>query len=122
MAITAKELNPHDYPTDGEVAANLAILLERMNKVRAAYGKPMTVTSGLRSPSDQARINPNAPKSKHLIGAACDISDPDGALYDWCKANEDLLASIGLWLEHRMGSWQHFQVIPPKSGHRWFFP
>jgi len=120
--ITAKELNPHSYPTTPEQDANLAILLERMNKVRAAYGKPMKVTSGLRSTADQQRINPSAPKSKHLMGAACDIADKDAALYNWCRANESLLAEIGLWMEERQGGWQHFQIFPPKSGRRFFNP
>ncbi len=122
MHITAKELNPHDYPTDGEVAANLAVLLDRLNQVRDAYGQPMIINSGLRSQSDQSRINPSAPKSKHLIGAAADINDPDGKFYDWCRANEALLVKIGFWMETRQGGWQHLQIFPPKSGNRWFIP
>lgn len=122
MAISMNELNPHGYELTPEIKANLDILFERINKVRDAYGKPMIVTSGLRSDADQARINPSAPKSNHLTGSAVDISDPDGSIYDWCKANESILAEIGLWMEERMGGWQHFQIWPPKSGHRWFFP
>lgn len=124
MAITAKQLNPHGYPTDGEVAANLAILLDRMNEVRSAYGKPMVVNSGLRSQADQTRINPGAPKSKHLIGAACDISDPDGSLAAWVKANLPKMKEIGLWMEEfsKTQGWVHFQCIPPKSGNRIFIP
>lgn len=120
--ISSKELNPHGYPTTKEQDYNLAILLERINKLRAAWGKPMTVTSGLRSEADQARINPSAPKSKHLIGAACDIYDPKGDLNAWCKANESVLTSCELWCEERQGAWQHFQSLPPKSNGRWFFP
>lgn len=120
--ITAHELNPHGYVPTDEQSQNLAELLKRINEVRTAYGKPLTVTSGLRSASDQQRINPGAPRSYHLLGAAADISDPDGALYAWCKANEPLLERVGLWLEERQGAWQHFQIYPPRSGHRWFLP
>jgi uncharacterized protein YcbK (DUF882 family) len=122
--ITLKELNKNGYKTTPEQDANLAILLERMNKVRAAYGKPMTVTSGLRSDADQARINPKAPKSKHLLGQACDIKDPNGELDEWCKANVKLLEEIGLWIEdaaYTVG-WTHFQIVGPKSGRRFFIP
>lgn len=122
--ISAKELNPKGYATTPEQEANLAILLERMNKVRAAYGKPMTVTSGLRSDADQKRINPGAPKSMHLRGAACDIADSDGALKQWIKANVSILETVGLWCEDFSAcpNWIHFQIYPPKSGKRFFIP
>lgn len=120
--ITLQELNPKNYTLTPEQEANIKILHERMNKVREAYGKPMVVTSGVRSEADQARINPKAPKSNHLKAAACDIADSSGELYYWCKANESLLAEIGLWMEERQGGWQHFQTIPPKSGKRFFLP
>ncbi len=107
-----------------ETQDNLMILLERINKIRAAYGKPMTITSCLRTPADQQRINPKAPKSNHLIGAAVDISDPKGELDEWCVKNEKLLQTVGLWLEHKddTPTWTHFQIYPPKSGNRFFHP
>jgi hypothetical protein len=124
MAITAKELNPHGYKPSPEVEKNLAILLDRMNSVRSAYGKPMIITSGLRSEADQARINPSASKSKHLTGQACDVQDTDGKLAEWIKANMKLMEAIGLWFEdfdHTHG-WCHCQIVPPKSGKRVFTP
>ncbi len=117
-------MNPRNYPVTPEISANLATLLERINQVRSAWGKPMTVTSGLRSQADQARINPKAPRSKHLIGAACDISDPDGTLKDWLKANPKVLEDAQLWCEapEATAGWCHFQIFPPKSRNRWFSP
>lgn len=128
--ITLQELNPHGYTTTVEIQNNLNILLERINKIRAAYGKPMRVTSGLRSEADQHRINPGAPKSKHCIGGACDILDDEvGTLWFWCINNLQILKDTGLWLEHGCythntshGFWTHFQVLPPASGHRIFIP
>jgi uncharacterized protein YcbK (DUF882 family) len=124
--LTLKEINPHNYDVTPEISNNLNILLERMNKVRTVWAKPMIVTSGLRSQADQQRINPKASKSKHLIGAAVDIYDPKGELHDWCKANEELLRGIGLWLENRQGNWQHFQILPfgsyKPTGTIWFNP
>ena len=114
---------------------NMETLLTRMNRVRAAYGKPMTVTNCYRSKAhhlniyarkgitDQSKI-PMA--SKHLSGQAVDISDPSGDLHKWCQENEDLLRSIGLWLEKRQGNWQHFQMVKFNSykegGTIWFQP
>lgn len=122
--ISAKELNPHGYDPTPEQAEHLAVLLERINKVREAWGKPMIVTSGLRSEADQARINPGAPKSKHLLGAAVDILDQDGKLAEWVKEHLDLMEEIGFWFEDFSSTvgWVHFQVMPPKSGKRVFLP
>lgn len=131
-----KNYNLNDQSED--IQNNLKILLERVNKIRAAYGKPMKVTSGLRTMEDHLRIyrekaaaagvpfnEAKVPKqSKHLYGQAVDIADADHDLQDWCKANEALLVSTGLWMEDFSvtTSWVHFQVVPPKSGKRWFMP
>ena len=91
-----------------ELEDNLLELLIRINKVRDAWGKPMTVTSGLRSKQDQVRIY--AQKgitdlalipmgSKHLSAQAIDIYDPKGDLKDWVVQNITLIAEIGLWME-----------------------
>lgn len=134
--ITLAELNPHKFPTTPELDHNIRVLLGRLNKIRAAYGKPMVITSGLRSMEDHLRIyrekakkegvpfdEAKVPKkSRHLWGQAADVLDKSGEFYDWCKANEALLEEVGLWCEERMGPWQHLQSVPPKSGKRWFFP
>lgn len=116
-----------------EYQDNLMILLERINKVRAAYGKPMKVTSGYRSLEDHLRIYRNKGitdqsripmKSKHLSGLAIDIFDPNKDLQKWCLANESLLEQYQLWMEDFSATpnWCHFQCDPPKSGKRWFLP
>lgn len=121
--IELKELNPHDYDTTPEIDNNLQILLERVNKIRTEWGKPMTVTSGLRSMADQQRINPSAPKSNHLIGAAVDIYDPDLSITAWLKENDsERLIEAELWCEQGNKNWIHFQIYPPHSGNRWFLP
>lgn len=124
MAISMKELNPHNYPVSELVESNLEDHLRRMNLVRTAYNHPMTVNSGLRSDADQARINPDAPKSNHLVGNACDIADPDGKVREWVLANLPLMKSIGLWFEDFRWTpgWVHFQRVPPTSGHRIYVP
>ena len=126
--ITAKELNPHNYPTGPIIDKNLAILLERMNELRAAWANPMIVTSGLRSDEQQAALisagKSTARVSKHLSGNACDVADSDGKLGAWCLANEQTLKAIGLWCEHPSATkgWVHFQTMPPMSGKRFFMP
>lgn len=112
---------------------NLVILLERINKVRIAYGKSMLVTSGYRSMQEHldiykrkgiTDISKIPMQSRHLYGLAVDISDPKGELDNWCQNNVKLLEEIGLWLEHPDSTpgWTHFQCSPPKSGNRFFKP
>lgn len=126
--ITKKELNPRDLPMTPVVAKNFEILFQRMNELRGAYGKPMIVTSGLRSEEDQARLmaegKTRAVHSKHMAGAAADIADPDGELARWAKENEDVLRRIGLWCEdpEYTKGWAHFQIMPPMSQKRFFKP
>ena len=137
--ITLKELlGKTDYnsiPKDHQ--ANIMILLERINKVRSALDKPMIITSGYRSKDDHIRIYKElATKRKeifdekkipwgssHLKGAAVDISDNNGSLYEWCQKNEALLVEIGLWMEEKDDQKRvHFQIFAPASGKRFFKP
>lgn len=124
--ISLKELNPHNYPTTPEIDANLLVLLDKINRIRTAYGIPMIVTSGLRDQAQQQQLiaegKSNAPKSHHLTGEAVDIYDPDGLLCDWVHNNKAILENVGLWCETRQGAWVHFQIVPPKSGSRFFNP
>ena len=121
-----------------EIQANLQTLLDRINKVRTAWGKPMTVTSGLRTWEDHTRIykqkaqkegktfdESKVPKkSRHLFGMAVDIADPDKSLATWIQANLQLMEEIGFWFEdfNVTVNWCHFQTTPPLSGNRVFKP
>lgn len=117
---------------DSVIKMNLAILLQKINLIRSAYGKPMIVNSGLRSMKHHLeiyrRMIPPPPKvpmgSKHLFGLAVDISDPQHELQKWCLKNINILEKTGLWMEEfsYTPSWCHFQIVPPKSGKRFFIP
>lgn len=117
---------------DKKVQDNLKELHKRINIVRLAYGKPMIVTSGLRTLKHHLEIYarkgiypPKVPmKSNHLSGRAVDFSDADGKLKAWVKENIKLMEEIGLWLEDFSATktWCHFQINPPKSGKRFFMP
>jgi hypothetical protein len=115
------------------IQENLNILFEKINVVRTAWGKPMIVTSGLRTMEHHLKIYAGKGitdpkkipmKSKHLFGQAVDISDPNRELQDWCKQNISLLESTGLWMEDFSvtKNWCHFQIVPPRSGNRFFMP
>lgn len=112
---------------DFETQENLTILHERINQLRTAYGKPLKVNDGYRRPQDIPKNG--AKKSKHLFGQAIDLDDDDTHyLWDWVKENLELMKEIGLWIEDprwthgKIGTWMHFQIVPPGSGKRIFVP
>lgn len=126
-----KKAKLEDQPKD--IQDNLNKLLEKVNKLRAAYGKPLTVSSGLRTMEDHLRIykekgitdKSKIPmKSKHLSGESVDFADPKQELQKWIKANLKLMEEIGLWFEDFSATknWVHVQIVPPKSGNRFFLP
>lgn len=118
--------------------ADLKTLLERINIIRAAYGKAMTVTSGYRSWNHHVEIYKKKAlqrgvpfyidqvpkKSKHLYCQALDIGDANGDLKKWILLNIKLLEDNGLWCEDFSATktWVHFQIYQPASGKRFFMP
>jgi len=117
---------------DKDIQANLNELFLKVNIVRKEYGKPMIVTSGLRTKKYHLEIYaakgiypPKVPmKSNHLFGRAVDFADGDGKLKKWILANIKLMDGIGLYMEDFVATktWVHFQINPPKSGNRFFKP
>ena len=111
---------------------NIGVLLDRVNKIRTLWNKPMIVTSGYRSMKHHLEIYAakgiTDPKripmqSKHLTGEAVDISDPNLELTKWLKENDSQrLKDVLLWCEEGNANWTHFQITPPKSGNLWFLP
>lgn len=67
----AKKLD--NTPT-AEAEANLITLVDKvLDPLREIYGKPITVTSGYRSPEVNRSVN-GATSSQHALGEAADIS------------------------------------------------
>ena len=100
---------------------NLEELLIVVNKLRAEWSKPLTVTSGYRSLQDHLRIyaakgisdRSKIPmQSKHLVGNAVDFADPDESLYAWAFANQAKLTEWGIWCELGTKGWLHCQRVP----------
>lgn len=113
---------PKEYTA--EVSDNLDKLLSMINKVRKAYNKPMTVSSGWRPAGINSATKGAAKRSNHLLGLAVDIADPDGKLATWTIQNIALIASFGLFIEdiRYTKNWVHYQCVPPASGKRVFIP
>lgn len=111
------------YPLNEEMEANLIKLMKALNPIREAYGKPLSIVSGYRSPSDNERAG-GAKKSNHLMCLACDFKDTDGKFAEWCLTHLDLLEQNGLYMEDPASTknWIHLQFKKPASGNRVFKP
>lgn len=130
--ISMKELlGPHKLEScTPEQSKNLHVLLLKLNELRKDWGKPLTVTSGLRTHDDMRRIYKSdvyPKKSKHLFGQAVDFKD-DGSLMSWLKENDSArMKKYGLWGENGTDGWCHLQIVPMasyklKTDIRWFNP
>lgn len=97
-----------------EISSNIDKLLIPLNKIRELYGKPMSVSSGFRPPSLNAKVKGAAKKSSHAVGLACDFKDLDGKLAEFLVDldKKGVLKQLGLWLENPAvtSSWCHLDI------------
>lgn len=107
-----------------ELRANARETVRRANRLMKRAGLFRKVTSGWRPAALNAKVPGAAKGSKHISCLAIDLEDRDGRLDAWCMAHLDVLADIGLWLEHPDATpdWCHLQTLPPRSGNRVFEP
>lgn len=91
---TAKRKGISNKPTEG-VAINLQRLVKNvLDPLREAYGRPIIVTSGYRSPRLNAAVG-GAPRSQHCLGEAADIRTVSDRPED-NKKLRDLLIHLNL--------------------------
>jgi len=134
--ILKKDLFKRPFKISDEHEANVEQLLINVNKLMLIYGHDFTVTSGYRTLpehlaiykakgiTDQSKI---PMKSLHLSGQAVDVV-PHGLrvsdLQSYIKDHIRVCEEIGLWFEDfkYTPTWVHIQIVPPKSGNRFFVP
>lgn len=107
-----------------ELLGNMNTLIPKVNDLLSQFRQYRGVNSGYRSAEDQARINPKAPHSQHMVCAAVDLEDKDNNLRYWCLTHIQVLIDLGLWMEDPIHTptWVHLQCVSPKSGSRIFIP
>ena len=115
------------YPQEltGEIEANAADLLPKVNNLLAALGWPdPEVRSGWRPKEVNDATSNSAANSKHLTGQAVDLADDNRELATAIMRETDVLAQCGLYMEdcRWTPTWVHLQSVPPHSGKRIFIP
>jgi hypothetical protein len=117
--VKEEELSP-------EQLANFEVHVVKMNKLRAAYGKRLKVTSGVRSMKKHLQIYKNKGitdtkkipmKSKHLSAQASDIIPLDESIEEfqqWILDNPEIMEEIDLYFEdfNFSPTWIHVQSVP----------
>lgn len=86
-------------------------LVQGLQAVRDAYGKPLTISSGHRCAAYNKRIG-GASGSQHILGNAADIVDTKQTLAKFLLANLPLLEANGLWMENPKSTptWVHLDT------------
>ena len=103
-----------------EYMANAEILLQNLQKIRDAVGKPLKIISGYRSLERQMKVNPSAPKSKHLTAEASDLQCAGLSATELHKIILDLIdkkviinGGVGLYVKD---NFVHYDVRRDASG------
>lgn len=122
--MTTLDLNPRRYVLTKFQADNLNELAMKCSVLEELYGRPFEVTSGIRIPQEQQRINPKNPNSPHLDGRAVDVKDQYGDVWRFLMANMEAVEDLGFYLEAKAYTPRHchLQISAPKSGNRVFIP
>lgn len=104
-----------DYPSETH-ERNAMELLQRVNRIRNLYMKPLIVTSGFRTPLHNADIG-GAPNSAHCTCRAIDLRDKNGEFCNWLLNNSVYLAQFGLYMENPMYTkgWVHLDIIQRRT-------
>ena len=107
---TAQRLGIDNEPTEA-VKANLTALVEHiLDPLREAWGAPIIVTSGYRSPQLNKAVN-GAASSQHLLGQAADIH----TVSDRPEENRkllDLLVKLGLPFDQVINEYPNKKMQP----------
>ena len=104
---TAERLGINNTPDD-EIIDNLRFLASMMEEIRLLLGKPITITSGYRSPKLNAAIRGSA-SSQHMKGLAADfICTAYGTPYE--VADEIARSNLNFDQLIYEGQWVHVSV------------
>ena len=98
-----------DNSPNAEILANINILMDGLERARTVLDKPMSISSGYRSPKVKAGAG-GSKASYHMRGLAADFTCPGMTPKDVCNALEaakQIIQYDKIILEY--GRWTHIQ-------------
>jgi len=113
---TAQRYNLDNTPPEIAKQKLLLLIENTLDPVRALYGKPITVTSGYRSPAVNAKAG-GAAASSHMTGEAADIQVGGGtkeavwALYTLIKKSKIPYSKMIFEVNKRGSYWVHISYV-----------
>lgn len=112
-----------EYPLDQVKSRNMHVLLARVNKLLARFGKDRELRSGYR-PGKYNTAAGGSKFSSHLSCEGIDIGDTDDELKTWLADHLEILEELDLTMEdpRYTDTWVHLQTRRVKSGRRVFIP
>ena len=118
---TAKKYNIDNIPSASIQKNIMALVVEILEPLRQAYGKPIIITSGYRCPKLNIKIN-GSKNSAHMSGFAVDTKSEDMKEYqefvlDWIK-NKNFDQCIIEHPKNGVASWIHISLKNSKGEQR----
>lgn len=107
---TAISKGLYNMPSKAELE-NLYVLMKDLDVIREAWGKPITITSGYRSPELNKAVG-GSPTSAHVKGLAADIDTTQNAkLYDLIlKLRDEGKIRFDQLIDEKNMSWIHYGI------------
>lgn len=111
---TAIRLGINNQPSEAQLE-NMKIAANGMEKIRALFGKPITVNSWLRLPEVNIAVGGSA-KSSHMDGWAIDFTCAGfGEPYKIAQAIKESNIQLDQCI-HEFGRWVHISFAPEMRG------
>lgn len=91
--------------------------LERVDRLREFYGKPLTVTSGYRCPVHNAAVSSTGTTGPHTTGHAADFLVARGEALELLRVAINMKAFTGIGINQKgAGRFLHLDDLPNKPG------
>lgn len=102
---------------DNSIIDNISVMAKGLEKVREIWGKPVTVSSGYRSPAVNSAVG-GANNSAHLTGYAADITIPGLTNKQICQGIVRAGIKFDQLIDENKGGrqWVHISFDPKMRG------
>ena len=108
----ANECGIDNWPKDADIMDNIIVLMENLDIIREAYGKPLFISSGYRCPELNNKVG-GVKTSQHMNGQAADINcgsvEKNREFFNWLVNHKDEF-EIDQLIDESKFRWVHYSV------------